>query len=127
MEITNELLVKAKAAKSTEELIAIAKENGVELTEEEAAKYFAELHKDGELADNELDNVSGGCGGSSKPNPKYKVGQQVLKVYTYTVDRGEIISVLDYNSQNGYLYRVHMNDGKEFVVYLETNTDYIVR
>lgn len=50
-----------------------------------------------------------------------------MSSHAYTVDRGEIISVLDYNSENGYLYRVHMNDGNEFVVYLETNTDYIVR
>lgn len=32
------------------------------MTAEEAAKYFAELHKTGELSDEELDNVSGGCG-----------------------------------------------------------------
>ena len=35
-EMNNELLAKAKAAKSPEELLALAKENGIELTEEEA-------------------------------------------------------------------------------------------
>ena len=63
MNFTQEQLAKAKAAKSAEELIALAKENGVELTEDEAKKYFAELNKEGALADDELDNVSGGCGG----------------------------------------------------------------
>ena len=61
MNFTPEQITKAKAAKSAEELIALAKENGMELSEEEAAKYFAELNKEGELADEELDNVSGGA------------------------------------------------------------------
>ena len=60
MNFTPELLTKAKAAKSAEELIALAKENNIELTEEEAEKYFTEWHKEGELADEELDNVVGG-------------------------------------------------------------------
>ena len=61
MSFTNEQILKAKAAKSAEELLALAKENGVELSEEEAAKYFTEWHKEGELSDDELDNVVGGC------------------------------------------------------------------
>lgn len=60
MEFTKEQLAKAKAAKSAEELLALAEENGIELTEEQANEKFAILHNQGELADNELDNVSGG-------------------------------------------------------------------
>ena len=60
MNFTPEQLKKAKGAKSAEELLALAKENDVELTENEAQKYFAELHKEGSLSDEELDNVSGG-------------------------------------------------------------------
>ncbi len=59
--ITPELLEKAKQAKSPEELIALAKENGTEMTEESAKAYFDQLHKSGELADDELDNVAGGA------------------------------------------------------------------
>ena len=55
-----ELFEKAKAAKSAEELLSLAKANGVELTEEEAAEYFAQLNKSGEISDEELDNVAGG-------------------------------------------------------------------
>ena len=55
-----ELILKAKDAKSAEELLVIAKENGMELTEESAKVYFDQLHKTGELDDSELDNVSGG-------------------------------------------------------------------
>ena len=55
------MIGKAKTAKSAEELLEIAKANGVEMTAEEAATYFAQLNpKSGELSDNELDNVSGG-------------------------------------------------------------------
>ena len=64
MEFSPEQLEKAKATKSAEELLALAKENDVELTENEAQKYFAEFHKEGPLADDELENVSGaGCDG----------------------------------------------------------------
>ena len=55
-----ELFEKAKEAKSAEELLSLAKANGVELTQEEAAEYFAQLNKSGEISDEELDNVAGG-------------------------------------------------------------------
>jgi len=62
MEMNKELLAKAKETKAPEELLALAKENGVELTEESAKAYFEVIHpKTGELADEELGNVSGGC------------------------------------------------------------------
>ena len=62
MELNKELLAKAKEAKTPEELLALAKENGIEMTAEEAQKIFAQLHsQSGELADDELDNVSGGA------------------------------------------------------------------
>ena len=58
---TPELIEKAKEAKTPDELMSLAKENGVELTEESAASYFDRLNpKAGELSDSELDNVSGG-------------------------------------------------------------------
>ena len=56
-----ELILKAKTAKSEEELLALAKENGMELSEESVRAYFEQMHKTGELDDDELDNVAGGC------------------------------------------------------------------
>ena len=58
------LLEKAKEANSADELVALANENGVVLTANEAEAYYAQLHPvSGELSDDELDNVSGGgCG-----------------------------------------------------------------
>ena len=57
-----EIIEKAKAAKTAEELLGIAKENNVEMTADEAATYFAQLNpKSGELDDDDLDAVAGGA------------------------------------------------------------------
>ena len=55
-----ELIAKLKEAKSADEILALAKENGIELTEEKAKELFAELNASGELSDEELDEVAGG-------------------------------------------------------------------
>ena len=61
MELNKELLAKAKNAKTPEELIALAKENGTEMTKESAEAYYNLLHpQNGEVSDDELDNVAGG-------------------------------------------------------------------
>ena len=59
--MNQELVNKAKKAKSVEELLALAKENGIELTNEQAKEYFAQLNPTkGELSDDELEDVAGG-------------------------------------------------------------------
>ena len=58
--LTPELIAKAKTAESAEKLFEIAKENGVELTAEEAKTYFAQLNANGAVSDDELDGVAGG-------------------------------------------------------------------
>ena len=56
------MIEKAKAVKSADELLALAKANGVEMTADEAATYFAQLNpKSGELNDDDLDSVAGGA------------------------------------------------------------------
>lgn len=116
MNISKELLEKAKGAESAEELLELAKAAGIDMTADEAEKAFAELHKAGELADEELDSVSGGgCdnpnGSTSSDTPKYKVGD---KVSYFNQTRGvgglpsvkkidaEILEVLD--KKYGYFY-----------------------
>ena len=62
MNFNAEMIEKAKAAKSAEELLEIAKDNGEEMTADEAKSYFAQLNpKSGELDDDDLDNVAGGA------------------------------------------------------------------
>ncbi len=56
-----ELIGKLKQAQSPAELITLAKENGLEITEEQAKAYFEQLKaKAGELSDDELAKVAGG-------------------------------------------------------------------
>ena len=81
MNISKELIEKAIQAKTAEELLEMAKAQHIELTVEQAAKAFAELNKTGELSDEELDNVSGGCSPSAPP--KYHVGDYVKYYYQY--------------------------------------------
>ena len=58
--LTPELIAKAKAAKSAEELLELAKENNVELTEEVAKTCFEQLHTNAAISDDELEAVAGG-------------------------------------------------------------------
>lgn len=58
--LTPELIEKAKAAETAEALLTLARENNIEMTEEEAQTTFEQLHRSGELSDDELDNVAGG-------------------------------------------------------------------
>ena len=58
-EITKEMIEKAMQCKTADELIALAKTGGYELTKEEAEAYFAEL-ADVELDEKALRNVAGG-------------------------------------------------------------------
>lgn len=56
-----ELNAKFKGCTTADELKAVAKEAGYDLTDEEASDYINKLSKGGELSDDELSNVSGGC------------------------------------------------------------------
>ena len=86
MNVSKELLERAKTTKSAEELLEMAKEENIELTAEEAAKAFEELHKTGEISDEELDNVAGGCGDPETPGePKFNVGDRVYYLETKPV------------------------------------------
>ncbi|MBQ9571900.1 MAG: hypothetical protein IJR22_00730 [Acidaminococcaceae bacterium] len=58
-ELTKEMLAKAMHCETADELIALAKSEGIELTQEEAEAYLAEL-EDFELEDGMLKNVAGG-------------------------------------------------------------------
>ena len=76
-----EMIEKAKVAKSVEELLEIAKANGVEMTAEEAATYFAQLNpQSGELDDDALDGVAGGCGNGSDVDNSWLVSEPMVNV-----------------------------------------------
>ena len=58
-ELTTEQIAKAMACETVEELMALAKAEGIELTKEEAEAYMAEL-EDFELDEATLSKVAGG-------------------------------------------------------------------
>lgn len=58
-ELTKEMLAKAMQCRNADELIALAKTRGMEMTREEAEAYMAEL-ADFELDADTLQNVAGG-------------------------------------------------------------------
>ena len=58
----------AMQAKSVEELLELAKEHDYSVSKEEAEEVFAELSKEGELSDEELENVAGGACYSKDPH-----------------------------------------------------------
>ena len=59
IELTKEQIIKAVQCKTADELIALAKAEGFEITKDEAEAYFAEL-ADVELDEKALRNVAGG-------------------------------------------------------------------
>lgn len=89
MKLTSEVFEKAKSCKSEEELASLAKKEGFEMSEEEIKETFETLNKKGELSDDELDKVSGGCDESGE-TPLYQVGDKV-KFYAAGVLQHSVI------------------------------------
>lgn len=58
-ELTKEMIMQALNCKNADELIALAKTGGIELTKEEAESYMTEL-ADFELDENQMQQVAGG-------------------------------------------------------------------
>ncbi len=72
-EITKEMIVKAMQCRTAEELMALAKSEGREVTKEEAEAYLAEID-DFELEEEALEKVAGGyniCENYGKACPGY--------------------------------------------------------
>ena len=114
MNVSKELLEKAKTAKSAEELLAMSKAEGFELPEGEAKTVFSKLNKTGELSDEELNNVSGGCG--SGDEPLFAVGQWV---YVRATNAAALI--LENLGKQGstfpeFKYKIEVNDTGHFIV-----------
>ena len=129
MEMNKELLAKAKEAKNPDELMSLAKENGIEMTKEKADEYFKQLStSSGELSDSELDNVSGGCGGDyvdGRPHPRFTVGQSVLYICGWLganrITASAKVMKRSYKN-DGWYYTLKIHDGSE----IEMGESYIM-
>ena len=118
--MNKELLAKAKEMKTPEELMALAKESGIEMTKEKADEYFKQLStSSGEISDEELDNVSGGCGGgyvAGRPQPRFAVGETVLYIHSWLgatriTATGKVVKRSYEN--DGWYYTLKIHDGSE--------------
>lgn len=109
--MTEELLKKAFEAKSPEELLKLARENGVlEITEDNAKAYFDAINQGGEVAEDELEGAVGGCGGGplarGKTCPLCGSGRLIVSTYDYEYPTVKT----DYYDQNGYHATVYRCD-----------------
>ncbi len=66
-----EMYTKAANAKSAVELKAVAKEYGIELSDEKANEFYERLNTSSDLSEQELEQIAGGCTGDpTNPWPK---------------------------------------------------------
>ena len=111
MEFTKEMLEKAKTAKTAAELSEMAKAEGLNLTAEQAEKAYADLHKTGVLADEELDNVAGGgCGGDDNSSPDGRAKSESAVVFMYTV--GQTVRVIGWSIDEGTIKETKVKKAK---------------
>lgn len=75
--IDKDLLKKAQNVKSVDELIETASNEGINLSQKEAQRYFNTMNRKGEMSDDELDSVSGGGCGDKTKCPACGVGEPI--------------------------------------------------
>ncbi len=111
MNLTSEIMEKAKGTKSAEELLTLAKENGMEMTDEQAKAYFAQLHPaSGEIADDELENVAGGgCSAVGIATPHENLVNIGTKVRLHWTE----------NLSNSYCPRCHQCKNNDVFILVE--------
>ena len=102
MNISKELIEKAKTAKTAEELLEMAKEESIEMSAEQAAEYFVTIHASGELSDEELDNVAGGCAGpyQSGDTPLFNSGDRVKYRKKYVMRIAETLVLMNTKTES---------------------------
>jgi Zn finger protein HypA/HybF involved in hydrogenase expression len=101
--VTPELIARAKTAQSAEELLALAKTNGIELTEETAKAYFEQLNANTAVSDDELDAVSGGTCGSDEESDSS--GESTMMGTCTQCGYTEILAQFDVMHTNQATYR----------------------
>ena len=104
MNFNAEMIEKAKVAKTAEELYEIAIANGVEMTADEAATYFAQLNPtSGELNDDDLDSVAGGACGNSDNSNAVKLGDTVNIISGAACACGSKIGIVSKGQRSVYI------------------------
>ena len=99
---TTEIIEKAKGAKTVHELLEIAKAEGINITVDEAATYFAQLNPEGTvLSDDELGGVSGGgCGDDLPLYTDYSMVQEFFCLKCLHVHPASRCKVMHYEKKD---------------------------
>ncbi len=87
--ITTELLEQLKNMKNAEEILNVAREHGISVTEEEATGLLNKYCITGEISDEELESVAGGSSGG----PKCSCGGDLHYERTDRTPKGEKVHV----------------------------------
>ena len=126
MNFTREMIEKARSASSAEELLEMARAEGIEITEAEAAQYYDFLHTSRELTDEELSQVAGGlkshednkCEDITLPSVRctgsgFACGLDACKYYVETADPNSKATPYTYpvlcTCDKGHYHNVPMN------------------
>ena len=124
MDLSAEQGNKARLAKSPGELLALARAEGIPMTEEEARDHFARLHPPvGELADDELEAVAGGgcqpgyLGAGGQPPPKFKEGDHVMESCNYVCDLTRPVACRSYYWVIEKAFLERDSDGSKYYLY----------
>lgn len=100
--------------KDVEELVAAAKENGIELSAADAENALAEMQ--GELSDDDLSPVSGGYGNTATPT--LQVGDRVL----YRNTKPAVVTRFVALTPKNELYSIMFDDGRVVPAFLRELT-----
>ena len=103
---TTKMIEKAKGAKTAHELLELAKAEGIDITSDEAATYFAQLNPaSGELFDDELDSIAGGgCGDNLPLYRNYTMVQEFFCTNCFLVYPASKCEVIHYEVQDDIAY-----------------------
>ena len=101
-----EMIQKAKGAKTARELLELAKAEGINMTADEAAIYFAQLNPESsELSDDEIDGVSGGgCGGNLPLYRNYTMVQDFFCTNCFRMYPASKCKVIHYETRDDVAY-----------------------
>ena len=100
------IIQKAKGAKTAQELLELAKAEGIHITASEAATYFAQLNPDlGQISDDELGGVSGGgCADDLPLYVNYTMVQEFFCEKCFRVYPAAQCKVIHYEAQDDVAY-----------------------
>lgn len=102
---TKEQLEKVKSAKSKEEILSYAKEQGFDISDSEAGKIYEYFNSHGELSEDELNSISGGGCNDGGATPKFAVNSTVYIVISSYARKSHVAGVSSTKKKFGLIFK----------------------